>query len=160
MSRHVSDQVSMDETSDSPLVVTLGYRHFQACGRATHSGRATRSSSPRPLRMGERKRKLSGSGVQDDRFAKRLNTDANLSEQGGMEVTEIDEATKELNEVKEELSKSKEDFRAALQEIGELHSLIQVLRATNEQLRNHSRMLQDLVDQFNKYADQFLPERE
>lgn len=46
----------MDETSDSPLVVTLGYRHFQACGRATHSGRATRSSSPRPLRMGERVR--------------------------------------------------------------------------------------------------------
>ena len=73
--------------------------------------------------------------------------DSNPSVQGGMEVTEADEATMEL-------SKVKEDLRAALQEIGELHSLIGALRATNEQSHNDFklRMLRALMDEFNKYA--------
>ncbi|KAH9019110.1 hypothetical protein EDB85DRAFT_2154010 [Lactarius pseudohatsudake] len=147
MSQHMlQDQVSMDETNDSPLVATLEYRHFPC-------GHATRSSSPRPLHMGERKRKHSGSGVQDDHLSKRLNMDSNPGVQGGMEVTKADETTMEL-------SKVKEDLRAALQEIGELHSLIGVLRATNEQSQNDLRVLRALVDEFNKFANNILPECE
>ncbi|KAH9011828.1 hypothetical protein EDB85DRAFT_2159574 [Lactarius pseudohatsudake] len=95
--------------------------------------------------------KHSGSGVQDDHLSKRLNMDSNPGVQGGMEVTKADETTMEL-------SKVKEDLRAALQEIGELHSLIGVLRATNEQSQNDLRVLRALVDEFNNRIHEIDPE--
>ncbi|KAI9431591.1 hypothetical protein BJY52DRAFT_1232100 [Lactarius psammicola] len=155
--RMSQDQVSMDETSDSPSVATLGYRHFLRA-------RVTRSSSPRPLRVGERKRKLSGSGAQDDCFSKRLNMDVDPStsaqsemshevDNPGTEVTVADEATSEL-------SKVNEDLRTALQEISGLHSQIETLRATNEHLESRLCYLRVLVDKFNGHANNLLPDSE
>lgn len=87
----------MDETSDPPPRPIMEYRHLPILPYA----RAPGGSSPRPLRMGERvslvlrqqgpslininpkKRKLSGSRVQDGRLAKRLNMDSNSSMQSG-----------------------------------------------------------------------------
>ncbi|KAI9434617.1 hypothetical protein H4582DRAFT_2080632 [Lactarius indigo] len=147
----------MDETSDLPPVATLAFRHFPRA-------HATRSASPRPLRMADRKRKLSGSEAQDDRLSKRPTTDAILStgaqsgpshefDNPGMEITAADGAMSELSKVKEDLS-------TALQEIGELHSLIGVLRATNEQLRVRFHNLRVLMNLFNAHVDDLLPESE
>ncbi len=70
-----------------------------------------------------------------------------------MEITAANEATSEL-------SKVKEDLCTTLQEIGELHSLIGVLRATNDQLNDCLHNLQALVDMFNGRVDYLLPESE
>ncbi|KAH9014410.1 hypothetical protein EDB85DRAFT_1899222 [Lactarius pseudohatsudake] len=135
----MGSEVSMDETSDSLPRAILGYRRFP-------NARASGGSSPQTL-IGERKRKLSGSGVQDDRFAKRANIDTSPNAQSGpshefvapgMEITGANEATTEL-------SKVEEDLRSALQEIEGLHAQIGMLRARDVKMKNHMLELQLMV---------------
>ncbi|KAI9456347.1 hypothetical protein BJY52DRAFT_1224244 [Lactarius psammicola] len=115
----IGSEVSMDETSDSPPRTTIEYERFP-------DARTSGGSTPRPLSMGERKRKLTGSGVQDDRLAKRPNTETDPSVQCGPSH----EATSRLSKVEEEL-------RSALQEIEGLRAQIGMLQARDEQTKKH-----------------------
>ncbi|KAI9428721.1 hypothetical protein H4582DRAFT_2059336 [Lactarius indigo] len=71
----MGSEVLMDDTSDLPPCVILAYRCLP-------NARVSGDPFPQPL-MGKRKRKLTGPGVQDNRFAKQPNINTSPNAQSG-----------------------------------------------------------------------------